>query len=504
MRRIKFITELPLVLEAGIVLLLLWFYWPVLVGLGNSLITSEDYSFGLLLPFVSGYIVYLKWPNLRRQVWHPSWIGLIIVAFGFVIYIMGDLASAFYFPPVSFLVVVTGLLWLVGGLGLVRELTFPLVLLFFMIPLPAMVMKTLTVPLQLISSQLATGMLQGIGIPAVRQGNLIDLGVRQLQVVDACSGLRYILSLSALGFIYCYFYQRRIWKAFILLIFLVPAAILANTFRVAAMGIFPALQTGFWHSFSGWLIFVFCFGLLALLNWLLNYLEPPLSSTAAATPASALTPQAVSRRSLTPYLVAALVVIVVAGQMAFKLAHAPSVPLLQSFDNFPLKLGPYQGGRNYLDEVVAKAVGADAYFEAEYGSPAQGEISLWIAYFESQSEKVEGRIHSPLICLTGSGWHILESKIVDVAPGLPVRYLLVEKGAVRAVVYYWYLQQGNWLASEYSSRLFMGWNGLFKRRNDGAIVRLITPAGPDVAQARERLNAFVHLLVPVLPKFTRK
>jgi exosortase D (VPLPA-CTERM-specific) len=501
----KFSGLLQLFMGALLILLLVWFYWPVLASLANDLTTNEDYSFGLLLPFVSAYIVYLKWPKIRSQTWQPSWIGLIIIACGFVLYILGDLAAAFYFPPVSFLVVVTGLLWLGGGWGLVRELAFPLFLLFFMIPLPAMVMKSLTMPLQLISSRLAAGMLQGIGIPVMRQGNIIDLGVRQLQVVDACSGLRYILSLSALGFIYCYFYQQRLWKAFILLIFLVPAAILANTIRVAAMGLIPALQTGFWHSFSGWLIFVFCFGLLGLLNWLLNYLEPPLASTAATeSAADTNAPQAVSKPSFTLHLAAALIIVLVAGQMAFRLAHAPPVHLLQSFDNFPLQMGPYQGSRGYLDVAMAKAVGADAYLDANYTNAGHAPVSLWIGYFESQSKKVEGRIHSPLICLTGGGWHILESRIVDVAPGLPVRSLLIEQGGHRQVVYYWYLQQGSWLASEYSSRLFMGWNGLMKQRNDGAIVRLITSAEPTVTQAQERLNAFVHLLVPVLPKFMQE
>jgi exosortase D (VPLPA-CTERM-specific) len=358
----------------------------------------------------------------------------------------------------------------------------------------------------MISSGLAAGMLQVIGIPVVRQGNVLDLGVRQLQVIDACSGLRYILSLSALGLIYCYFYQRSLWKAAILLISLVPAAILANALRVAAMGLFPALQEGFWHSFSGWLIFVVVFALLALLNWLLDYLNPPASSPEAARVAAAGTAETpvLPRPNYTPYLLAALVLVLVAGQVALRVARAPAVPLLQSLDNFPLQLGAYQGRRTYLDREMAAAVGADAYLEADYTSPEPGPVSLWIAYFESQSQKVEGRIHSPLICLTGSGWHILESRIEEVAPGLPARYLLMEQGGARQVVYYWYIQQGRWLASEYSSRLFMGWNGLMKRRNDGAIVRLITPAGPDVAQARARLAGFARLLVPVLPKFIQE
>jgi len=484
---------------------LIWFYWPVLVSLANSLTSSEDYSFGLLLPLVSGYLVYLKWPRLKGHNWQPSWVGLPIIFLGFVIYILGDLTAVLYLPPFSFLVVVTGLLWLGGGWPLVWELAFPLFLLFFMIPLPAIIMKGLTLPLQLISSKLAAETLQLLGFPVLRQGNVIDLGVRQLQVVDACSGLRYILSLTALGLIYCYFYQRRFWKAAVLLISLVPAAILANALRVAAMGLYPALQEGFWHSFTGWLIFIFCFGVLGLINWLLNYLQPEGTSGAPeAEPPPLEAPEAGKKLSHTPYLAAALVLILVVGQVALRLAQAPAVPLLQNFDHFPLKLGEYQGKRNYLDAAMAKTVGADAYLDVHFTGDKQTPVNLWIAYFESQSKKVEGRIHSPLICLTGGGWHILESKEMEIAPGLPVRYLLIEQGGQRQVVLYWYLQRGRFVASEYSSRLFMGWDGLINRRNDGALVRLITPAGADANQARERLTAFAHSLAPLLPKFFRE
>ena len=162
-----------------------------------------------------------------------------------------------------------------GGWRLVRLLLFPLFLLVVMVPLPEFATKQLTLPLQLISSRLATTMLQMVGIPAFCQGNVIDLGVRQMQVVEACSGLRYILALFALGVIFCYFFQRRLWKILLLLMVLIPSAIVANALRVMGMGIFPALQQpGFWHAFSGWLIFVFCLGILSLINWILNKIQP--------------------------------------------------------------------------------------------------------------------------------------------------------------------------------------------------------------------------------------
>jgi len=500
--RAKISSGVQLALGFILTTAIFWFYWPVLLSLAVELSSNEDYSFGLLLPIVAAYIVYLKWPQLRSRQWQPSWAGLAVMALGFILYAFGELVAILYFPPVSFLVVISGLILLIGGWQPMSLLIFPMFLLFFMIPLPALVMKHLTLPLQLISSRLAAGFLQTVGIPVVLHGNVIDLGVRQLQVVEACSGLRYILSLTALGIIFCYFYQRCFWKALILLIAIVPAAVIANSLRVAAMGIFPALQEGFWHGFSGWLIFIFCFGFLALINYGLNLLRPassPLTAEEPAFPSGSI--GYTSRISLTLYLIGALVLVLMAFPLTLRMSQALPVPLLQSFDKFPLQLGNWQGKRDYLDKTMAQAVGADDYLEINFTNPDHGNLSLWIAYFENQSKKLEGRIHSPQLCLQGGGWNFIESKIVDMAPGLPVRYILMEQAGSRMVVYYWYLQRGRWLASEYSTKLFMGLDGLTKQRNDGAIVRLITPASPSAASARERLAAFGELLLPLLPQF---
>ena len=249
-------------------------YWPILLNLVEQLATDEDFSYGLLLPPVSAYLVYLKWPELLSCPRRPSWWGIIAMALALLLLVSGKLVADYYSMRLSFIIFSAGLLLLLGGWRIVRLLAFPLVLLLLMLPLPGIITSTLTLPLQMISSRLAAGILTALGYPLVLEGNVIDLGVRQLQVVAACSGLRYILSLLALAIIFCYFYQRRIWKAAILLVSLVPIAILANALRVAAMGLYPAIQEGFWHSFSGWLIFLFCFSVLALINYCLNYLKP--------------------------------------------------------------------------------------------------------------------------------------------------------------------------------------------------------------------------------------
>ena len=244
-----------LVFAAALLILIIWSYWPVLVILIKYIYKDDDYSFGLLIPFVVAYIVYLKWPEIRGRTWQPSWMGLLIMAFGFFLYWIGEVFGSAYIPSFSFVVVLAGLLYVVGGWELLRLLSFPLLLLILMIPSNTWFIKYVSLQLQLVSSTLATGFLRGLGLPVFRHGNVIDLGIRQLQVVAACSGLRYILSLLTLGLIYCYFYQRRFWKAAVLIVSLIPAAIIANALRVAAMALVPSLQEeGFWHDFTGWLI----------------------------------------------------------------------------------------------------------------------------------------------------------------------------------------------------------------------------------------------------------
>jgi exosortase D (VPLPA-CTERM-specific) len=493
----KACSRLIPVTMAVLTLAVLWFYWPVLAQLFADLAENEDYSFGLLLPLVSGYIVYLKLPQIRSYLWRPSWLGLLCIVAGFALYIVGELAADYYLPRLSLVMVIIGLVFLMGGWGLVRLLLFPLFLLVLMVPLPEFANKQLTLPLQLISSRLATGMLQIVGIPAFCQGNVIDLGIRQMQVVEACSGLRYILALFALGVIFCYFFQRRLWKILLLLMVLIPSAIVANALRVMAMGIIPALQQpGFWHAFSGWLIFGFCLGILSLMNWLLNKLQP-----LAALPPDRFAPPALApRRALVieSYLVLAVVLAGLGGPIATRVARAPGVELGQSFDRFPMELGPWHGQSVYIDPKMVEATQSDAHLNADFSQPGQPPVSLWIAYYKNQKKK---GLHSPKLCLTGSGWTQINMGTMEIARGLLITYMLMEQMDNRMVVYYWYLQRGRWINNEYMYKFYMAFDGLFNRRTDGALIRLITPAQPDVESARKRLNSFVNQLAPVLPKF---
>jgi exosortase D (VPLPA-CTERM-specific) len=494
----NFSIAFGVILTLGVVFL----YWPTLTDLVKQLASDEDFSYGLLLPFVSAYLVYLKWPEIRRGPWQPSWAGLAVLVLALGLYLAGKLAAQFYTTRVSFTIFIAGILLLTGGWKILRILVFPLLLLILMLPLPSLITGILTLPLQLTSSKLAATFLQALGYPLLLQGNVLDLGTTQLQVVAACSGLRYVLSLLALGIIFCYFFQRRLWKGALLLISLVPAAILANAARIAAMGIYPALQTGFWHSFTGWLIFIFCFGCLALLNWGFNYLEPQRPKPAPAQPPpgeTSLTPSA-----YTPFFIAGLAMIVLSSALIYTIGSPRPVPLLQSFDHFPLQIGPWQGQRSYMDPHIFQRTDADSYFEADFSNPDKKAVSLYIAYYESQISQ-GGLGHNPANCMTGHGWQTLKSGNTQIAPNLPVNYLLLKRLDTRLLVYWWNIQQGKWEALS-SARLYKI-QTIFKairfHRSDWALVRIITPIDKNVELAHKRLTKFARLLVPVLPKFMR-
>jgi exosortase D (VPLPA-CTERM-specific) len=494
---------------AGAILALgvLVIYGQVLIQLMQNLASDEDYSYGLILPFVSVYLVYLKWPQLKRTPWQPSWLGLVVMALALGLFLAGKLAAELYSTRVSFTLFIAGILLLIGGWRILRLLAFPLFLLILMLPLPGIITNNLTFPLQLISSRLSAMFLRALGYPLVLNGNVIDLGSRQLQVAAACSGLRYILSLLALGIIFCYFYQRRLWKGALLLISLVPAAILANALRVAAMGVYPSLQEGFLHGFTGWLIFIFCFGFLGLLNWFLNYMQPPTGAPLVQKPAAP--PEAPPSRlpgTYRPFFLAGLAMIVLSGALVYTVGSPPRVPLLQRFDRFPLQIGPWQGQRTYMDPQIFQKTDADSYLEADYTSPERKSVSLYIAHFEKQA-KPGGLGHNPGNCMTGIGWKTIASGVRDIAPGLPVNYLVLKRQMLSTplLVYYWNIQQGHWLAlgghQERLLKFITIINAIRSHRSDWALIRLITPINHNINEANKRLTAFSHLLIPILPKF---
>jgi exosortase len=269
------IRSVPWVAIAWFAALIFVVYFRSLYRLVSVWISDEDMGHGFFVPLVAGYIVWQRRDRLLALDWKPAWWGVGVILFGLVQSYVGTLGAELFLQSTAILVTLVGVLLTLGGVPLVRELAFPLLLLPFMIAIPAIVYSRITFPLQLFASWVAENVLNFIDIPTLRDGNVLELPHQKLNVAEACSGIRSLLSLTFFSLVYGYFFDRRVWMRVTLLIATVPIAILANAGRVTVTGIVsekidPRLAQGFSHELEGFLVFLVAIGLLIALHAILN------------------------------------------------------------------------------------------------------------------------------------------------------------------------------------------------------------------------------------------
>jgi exosortase len=265
---------LPFFAIAWFTALLIVAYFPTLKHLVEQWSSDEDVGHGFFVPLVAGYIAWQRRDRLMELKWEPAWWGVGVMLWGILQSYVGALGAELFLQRSAFLITLVGLLLVLGGVELVRTLAFPLLLLPFMIPIPAVLYNQITFPLQLFASSAAETILNMLGIPVLRDGNVLELASQPLNVAEACSGIRSLLSLTFLSLVYAYFFDKHIWMRWALLIGTVPIAILANAGRVTITGILseinPELAHGFFHSLEGWIIFLIAFVMLLGLHFVIR------------------------------------------------------------------------------------------------------------------------------------------------------------------------------------------------------------------------------------------
>jgi exosortase len=236
---------------------------------------DPDMGHGFFVPLVVAIIIWQRRGELAETEIRPNWWGLLVVLFGAAQMILGTLGVELFTARTAFVVTAIGSVWFLGGTPLLKKLVFPLALLFLMIPIPAVVYNQLTFKLQLLASRLADGALEFLSIPVVREGNILDLTNMRLSVVEACSGIRSLLTLTFLALVYGYFFEKRLWIRVVLFLSTIPIAILANGSRVTATGILsqvkPELAEGFFHESTGWILFMISLALLIVFHRILVF-----------------------------------------------------------------------------------------------------------------------------------------------------------------------------------------------------------------------------------------
>jgi len=249
-------------------------YWPVLTRLASQWYSDEDMGHGFFVPILAVYIAWQKRDEFLAEPAKPNWLGLALVVYSGLQLCLATLGAELFLARTAIVFSIIGAVLFLGGTKRLRVMAFPLFLLFFMVPIPAILYNQITFPLQLLASRTAEWALMLIGIPVLREGNVLELAGEKLSVVEACSGIRSLLSLSFLSLVYGYFFENKTWLRVVLFVATAPIAMVANASRVTLTGILsdirPELAHGFFHSVEGWVIFMVALVMLAVFHQLVN------------------------------------------------------------------------------------------------------------------------------------------------------------------------------------------------------------------------------------------
>lgn len=492
-----------------IMLGLLFSYWGTIRAMVDQWLHNDDFSHGLLILPISAYMAWERRNTIETDKLGSDWRALPILLAAMAMYIVGELGAELFTIRLSLLIFFMGALGLLFGPHLIKRLLFPLLFLLLMLPLPGFIYSNLTFPLQILSSKWAVAFLNLAGVLAFREGNVIDLGFTRLQVVEACNGLRFILPLFTLGVLFAFWKYKPLWKRLVLVVATVPIAITANILRIGGTGVLSKYwgeeaAQGFFHGFSGWAVFMLSFALFLGLNWLLGLVPAPrpvAPSLAQAQDDNESTAPRNIQRAAYAYapLAVLLVLILSAPVLVGHLGNVAPQKLRQPLSGFPLRIDQRVGQIQTMDPVMWERVGGQAYFMADYQQAGTAPINFYVAYYESQ-RKAGDFIHSPRLCLPGAGWFIDRNHTRtlvarngdDKTRRLQINELTIRKGESAELVYFWYQGRGRNFTSEYAAKFWMVWDGIWRRRTDGALVRVIMPlaANTNPDNARQTMDRF--------------
>ncbi|MBF0359337.1 MAG: VPLPA-CTERM-specific exosortase XrtD [Magnetococcales bacterium] len=473
-----------------------WSEWP-------------EYEHGFLIPLVSGWLIWQRRSYLRTD---GSWLGTGVVLFGALISLVGQLAIAPAIAQYGFVILILGLAFSLIGWQAFKTVAIPLMVLFFMVPLPTFLHISLSNELLRLSSELGAAFLMAIGVPAYLEGNIIDLGIYRLQVVQACNGMRYLLPIVALSFICGFIYQGSLLVRSFITLSGIPLAILMNGFRLGVTGIMVntwgiGMAEGFMHDFQGWVVYAVCLVCLISEMFVINFITGNGRTITEALQFELIKGVTLEKKPLNipkPALAAIIPLIVLALTVNTLESNATQV-YRRPFSEFPTKLEEWTGNASAMDKSELEFLKPDDYMIVNFSVAKGSPINLYAAYYLEQ--RITKSIHSPSICLPTNGWIMRETsriEIPDVIQGgsLSVNRAVVQKNSETRLVYYWFQQAGRSIANPTLAKWFMFSDSVMRGRSDGALVRLMIPVQRKdrVEVIEHQLQQFVQLIYPYLEK----
>lgn len=504
----------PLAIAAALAFL----YATTLAKLGRDWWTDENYSHGLLIPFVIGYIIWIEFEDLKKFPKNSSfWLGggIILLALGMLL--AGTLGAELFIQRISFVLMLAGIVIYFFGANLLRLLTVPFLLLLFAIPIPQIIFNKIAFPLQIWASQIAVSGIRLFDVAPIRNGNVIEIlpkGATQivaLEVVEACSGIRSLMTLVTLALVLWYFTREKNrfdWiRAVILMFAAIPIAILTNAGRVTGTGVLTyyygkQAADGFTHDISGWLVYLVALVLLLGLNFVLKKFQPKNTETQSELPNTNY------QSPITNHQIIILIAALFLGGLFINWFEQRGEATVErkALREIPAKLGDWRqvGSDVRFSEQTESVLRTSDYVMREYSNSSGKYANLYIGYYASQ--RTGATYHSPQNCLPGAGWEMKNPEIVEIktpsGKSFSANRYIIDNGTNKAVMIYWYQGRGRAVSSEYSDKIYTVLDSVLRRRSDGSMVRVMTSVGSSEtealqtavdlsAQAAENLSQFV-------------
>ncbi len=479
--------------------------------------TKEEYGYGYIIPFITLFLIWQRKEKLAEQAFEPTLLAVPLLILSGLIYFVGAVSTTHTLSQYALVMTLLSLAYGILGWRAFKIVAIPIFLLFFMVPLPPFIYNNLSGKLQLLSSEMGVAVIRAFDISVYLEGNVIDLGTYKLQVVEACSGLRYLFPLVSLSFVAAYLYSVETWKRVIIFLSSIPITVFMNSFRIGVIGVLVEYYgieqaEGFLHDFEGWIIFMACMGILFVEMAILARIgknKRKLSEVfgiEVVEPADKDCEKKVQKVGFVHYALLATLALYSVSTLYIQ-ERVDTKLERKSFDGFPLAIDNWKGHRTYLERKILDSLKADDYIMVDYDDGSNMPVNFYIAYYASQ--QAGSAAHSPRACIPGGGWKINDLQTVDLdgvtfmGKPLSVNRMIIKKGDFGQLVYYWFQQRDRVVTNEYMVKWYLFWDALTRNRTDGSLVRLTIPFSPGVeaADADKKMAVFLNEVEPVVKEY---
>lgn len=485
---------------------------PVIGGMVGTWWRVDNASHGFAIPLIAGCLAWRRRAEVRALAKPWVW-GLAVIAFGLLLYPMGVFAGVGFVPELSLVVSLGGFMLYFWGPSASRPLAFPYAFLFFMVPWPDTLVEFVSFPMQLFSAKFATMAAGLAGADVARDGVDIHMAGQTFSVGAPCSGMKYAVALTSLAALVAYLGEGPVWKRWGVAVAGLPLALMGNVGRILCVLAIAAIAgpeaaAGFFHGFSGVLVFLIAVGGLLGFSWALGLRLDPWREPAPVGPRASVEEarhdSGVRVRSGggpggvrgSTYLMPTFLVLLAGGLVLMCRTLEASPASTPDLSRLPLVLRGWQGiERGALDDASLEMLDPDAYLLREYARSDGYPVDLSILFGHKKNT-----FHSPGFCLLGGGWNILRKSrrsldLGDNGGDVLVNEFLLQRGGEQRMVLYWYVCHGATTPSFVQFRSHLLRNRVLRRPTWGALIRVSAPVAEsqeEAAQASEDLLREIH------------